>query len=127
MRSRYTAYTQARIDYIQATMVGKAAEGFDQHSAAQWAKNVNWLDLNVIQVSPTKETTGEVEYLARYIDHDCLMQIHEKSRFHQQKGKWVYTGGELIHHPSQKLSPYDACPCGGIKKYKFCHAKRNRS
>ena len=35
MRSRYTAYTQANIDYIVATMRGAALDGFNLEEAAQ--------------------------------------------------------------------------------------------
>ncbi len=38
MCSRYTAYTQANIDYIVATMKGAALKDFDKASAKQWAK-----------------------------------------------------------------------------------------
>ena len=37
MRSRYTAYANANIAYIAATMRGAALVGFDPKSALQWA------------------------------------------------------------------------------------------
>jgi SEC-C motif-containing protein len=40
MRSRYSAYTMANIDYIVKTMYGKALQGFIQKDAYNWAKSV---------------------------------------------------------------------------------------
>jgi SEC-C motif-containing protein len=121
MRSRYTAYTLVNIDYIKRTMRGQAAEGFDEVSAAHWARGVRWVDLNVLNAPPAQATAGEVEYVARYIEQDVLACIHEISEFHVEGGRWFYTGGELITHPTQKLGRYEPCPCGSMKKYKFCH------
>ena len=40
MRSRYVAYSQARIEYIQATMRERALLGFDAQEAKEWALSV---------------------------------------------------------------------------------------
>lgn len=42
IRSRYTAYTQADINYIQRTMKAPALNDFDAESAKQWATTVQW-------------------------------------------------------------------------------------
>ncbi len=121
MRSRYTAYTIANIDYIKRTMCGPAAEGFNEVSAAQWARRVKWVGLNVLSAPPAQDTDLQVEYIARYIEQDALACIHEISEFHLENGRWFYTNGKVISHPVQALDRYDPCPCGSGKKYKFCH------
>src|SRR5438093_6211726 len=68
MRSRYTAYTQARVDYIMATMQGKALRGFDMESARLWASRVQWLGLEVIKAPKPGPMRGYVEFMARYWD-----------------------------------------------------------
>ncbi len=49
MRSRYTAYNQANINYIANTMRGKAALGFNPVASKQWATEVKWLGLTVLR------------------------------------------------------------------------------
>ena len=44
MRSRYAAYSQANIAYIQETMKPPASLNFDADSAKQWALEVNGWD-----------------------------------------------------------------------------------
>jgi uncharacterized protein YchJ len=53
MRSRYTAYTQANIDYIVKTMKAPANIDFDPVEAKSWAKDVKWLGLEVANTSQT--------------------------------------------------------------------------
>ena len=48
MRSRYTAYTRADIEYIQRTMRGLALQGFNAESAGQWARQIQWLNLKIV-------------------------------------------------------------------------------
>ena len=49
MRSRYTAYSLAKIDYIKNTMKGKILIGFDETEARSWSQSVTWVGLKVIQ------------------------------------------------------------------------------
>lgn len=47
MRSRYTAYTMANIEYIVKTMQGKPLRGFNAKEVALWSQNVVWQKLVV--------------------------------------------------------------------------------
>ena len=49
MRSRYSAYTMANIDYIKETMRGNALVGFQELDAKRWAKRVTWIKLKVLK------------------------------------------------------------------------------
>ena len=49
MRSRYSAYTMANIDYIKETMRGNALAGLQELDAKRWAKRVTWIKLNVLK------------------------------------------------------------------------------
>src|SRR3546814_1428352 len=83
MRSRYTAYSQAKIDYIQKTMLGKPLEGFDEIEAAQWAKQVTWSGLDVVKsyIDKDDENIGYVEFIASFQNQGKEETIHELSQF----------------------------------------------
>lgn len=93
MRSRYTAYTQGNIDYIQATMREKAAENFDPLSALQWAKTAKWKRLKVIRAFSDADTgIAYVEFTAYYIFKGAPQKLVEVSAFKQMDGRWYYVG-----------------------------------
>lgn len=92
MRSRYSAYTQAKIDYIERTMSGPAAAHFDPESARTWARSVKWLGLQVLKASPVTDNTGNVEFIASFSGG----HIHELSEFHRTDGRWSYVDGTHI-------------------------------
>lgn len=94
MRSRYTAYSKANIDYIIKTMKGPAAKDYNKKEAEQWAKTVLWLGLEVLG-SRLEDKRGWVEFIAHYSFAGKKEQIHELSEFHQEGGYWYYVDGEL--------------------------------
>jgi SEC-C motif-containing protein len=94
MRSRYTAYTLAEIDYIQATMALVAAEDFDPLSAKTWAKSVKWKRLKVLRhdFDIATPNVAYVEFIAHYIHAGRAEQLREYSEFKKINGRWFYTG-----------------------------------
>lgn len=94
MRSRYTAYSLGKIDYIQKTMCKKAAENYDPVSAKRWAKSVKWLKLKVLDVSIPAETSGTVTFTAYFLDNNQERSIFEKSVFEKIDGKWFYVDAQ---------------------------------
>ncbi|MBA2709686.1 MAG: SEC-C domain-containing protein [Tatlockia sp.] len=125
MRSRYTAYTLARIDYIKKTMTGKPAEAFDEISSEKWAKQVNWKGLKILSSFMENEQLGFVEFIASFLEQGKKQSIHELSKFERIGGKWFYTQGSTpkTNKSAIKSSPLrnSSCPCGSLKKYKNCH------
>ena len=123
MRSRYTAYTIANIDYIQQTMRGKALSGFQATTAARWAKKVTWIALDVMHAVVESPTKGTVEFEARFIEGNRLKSMHERSEFVREAGRWYYVDGE--HLPARFaehiVSRNMLCPCGSQRKFKNCH------
>ena len=115
MRSRYTAYSLARIDYIAKTMRKKAAENFDANSAREWASSVTWLGLTVIDSSTTSQNSGTVTFFARFSDHGVKKFIYEKSNFEKIGSQWFYVDGI-----KPKINLNEHCPCGSRKKFKRC-------
>ena len=118
MRSRYTAYTMANIDYIKETMRGSALVGFNEEEAMRWAKRVRWIKLCVRESS-----TVYVEFEATFVDGSQLKTIHEKSTFILERGRWYYVSGTpcTTVPVEQKISRTMSCPCGSQRKYKNCH------
>ena len=92
MRSRYTAYTLANIDYIQKTMCKKAAENYDPIAAAKWASSVTWLGLTVVEAPPPKNNIGTVTFFAQFFENNDRREIVEKSLFEKIDGTWFYVG-----------------------------------
>lgn len=125
MRSRYSAYASANIDYIQATMRDKASIDFDPISAKLWAQRVIWIKLEVINAPPFSSSHGQVEFIASFVDNKKLIHMHEISDFLSIDGRWFYVSGQSIPQkkPDILISRNTPCPCGGPKKWKHCHGK----
>ena len=125
MRSRYTAYTMANIDYIKQTMRGKASVGFHEIDAARWAKRVRWIKLTVVSSVIENSNTGYVEFEACLVEGSRLKSMHEKSKFICEEGRWYYVDG--THLPSSQVekmvSRSMTCPCGSSQKFKNCHGR----
>jgi SEC-C motif-containing protein len=122
MRSRYTAYTQANVDYIQKTMKKPALNAFDATSAKQWASTVQWLGLEVVN-SATDKAKGWVEFIAYFSEQGKNNCIHEISEFFQENGQWYYVDGKQKNtkpDTKMKMGRNDPCACGSGKKYKVC-------
>lgn len=127
MRSRYSAYALANIDYIKKTMQGKALSGFDQSNAQVWAESVKWLGLKVINTRSESPDCGFVEFIVRFMENGKQHSMHEISEFHRIDKRWYYVDGT---HPgnqkrslSVKLKRNGLCPCGSNKTFKNCHGK----
>lgn len=92
MRSRYTAYTQANIDYITATMCERASIGFDAEDAYLWASSVKWLKLEVIKTYLISDSSGVVEFKAYFRENNKKHCLHEISEFKVINNQWFYVG-----------------------------------
>jgi SEC-C motif domain protein len=92
MRSRYTAYTLLREDYLLATwhvstrpaQFGLAAEASSK-----------WLGLQVKRHEQHDDTHALVEFVARYKVGGRAQRMHEVSRFVREDGRWFYVDGDL--------------------------------
>jgi len=95
MRSRYTAFTQVNIDYLMQSHSVKTRPIKERKSIEKWARSVVWMGLTIIktQAGEAKEETGYVEFIALYLENGKPQQIHEKSLFQRENGKWVYVSG----------------------------------
>lgn len=125
MRSRYAAYSLGNVDYIKRTMQGKPLVGFKAQEAEVWAKSIEWIGLEIVDVKNTSSQLGYVEFIARFIENGKTQSIHERSEFRYTDGQWFYVDGV---HPvndaalnAKKVGRNIPCPCGSQKKFKHCH------
>lgn len=122
MRSRYTAFATADVDYILATRHPDTRQENKRKQIANSLKNTSWLGLNIIDTSQGKkqDTIGYVEFVA-ILKTNEIKQIHERSKFVKVDGKWFYLEGEILPNFIPKRN--DNCWCGSGKKYKKCHGQ----
>jgi SEC-C motif-containing protein len=141
MRSRYTAYTLGKVEYIQKTLASESQSSFDLDGARQWAASAEWLSLKILSVKKglATDSKGTVEFTATFKEDGKTLEHHEVSEFRKNKqGNWVFVDGDAHtheeghshhdHHSAQtpvirdtpKVGRNDPCPCGSEKKYKKC-------
>ncbi|WP_316356301.1 YchJ family protein [Candidatus Neptunichlamydia sp. REUL1] len=88
MRSRYTAYTQNNLDYIEKTMQGEALKRFDRKGGT----GVEGIKLDVL-FSEEEGNAGTVQFIAHFRHQGEERLLHEISSFQKVNGKWYYTKG----------------------------------
>lgn len=96
MRSRYTAFSKANVDYLLRSHASQTRPVKDRKNIERWAKSVVWMGLSIIRTESgeSNEETGYVEFKATYLENGQPAQIHEKSLFQRENGKWVYVSGD---------------------------------
>ena len=95
MRSRYTAFTTANVEYLVCSHHSKTRQPKEIRSIKKWAESVQWMGLVILntQVGEVNDDIGYVEFRALYIEEGQMQQIHEKSLFKRENQKWVYVSG----------------------------------
>lgn len=92
MRSRYSGYVLARMDYLLDTWHQSTRPGtldLDDSSI------VNWLGLKIVRTEAggPDDARGVVEFVARYKVGGKAHRLHEISRFVREGGQWFYLDG----------------------------------
>ena len=91
MRSRFTAYTLAEVDYLYNTTHISQRKYTHKADILSWAKQNTWVKLEII-----KGTENTVEFKAYYFDHKGSPQVHhEKSTFIKFQEAWYYVDGKF--------------------------------
>jgi len=91
MRSRYTAYTLLREDYLLSTWhpsTRPASLGLADEAPTKW------LGLEVKRHEQHDANHALVEFVARYKVNGRAQRLHETSRFVREGGRWLYVEGE---------------------------------
>ena len=85
MRSRYAAYAVGELDHVFRTWHPRTRP--DEISPDP---TLTWTGLEILSADG-----DEVEFVASYERAGVPGRRHERSRFEQRRGKWVYVDGEL--------------------------------
>jgi SEC-C motif-containing protein len=122
MRSRYSAYAKAEVEYLRATQ-SKPTDDAWAAETRRWTESVAWLSLEVVgrEQGRAGDAAGVVEFVARYLDGQAVVTLRERSTFSSRDGRWSYDAGEP-QVTTTKVVRNDPCPCGSGKKFKACHA-----
>lgn len=90
MRSRYTAFVLARVDYLLATW-------HTDFRPAELALEpaIKWLGLEVKSHRVSAADRAEVSFVARSALNGRATRLCEKSRFVREAGRWYYTDGDI--------------------------------
>jgi SEC-C motif domain protein len=92
MRSRYTAYTLSREDYLLATWhpsTRPPSLGLAEDVPAKW------MGLEVKRHEQQDADHATVEFVARYKVNGRAHRMHEVSRFALEDGRWFYLDGKV--------------------------------
>lgn len=90
MRARFSAYVRCDQAFLLRSWhvdTRPAEVSFDE--------NVEWVGLEVISTSDGSgfDSTGVVEFKARYLRNEQPLELHEISSFERVDGAWVYIDG----------------------------------
>ena len=92
MRSRYTAYTLGREDYLLATWHHSTRPAVLELTSAPRSQ---WLGLEVRRYEQPQPDQAVVEFVARYKVGGRAHRLHEISRFVREAGRWLYVDGDI--------------------------------
>ena len=92
MRSRYTAYTMLREDYLLATWYSSTRPAFLGLADEAATK---WLGLEVNRHEQQDADHAIVEFVACYNVNGRAHRLHEVSRFVREEGRWFYVDGDI--------------------------------
>lgn len=124
MRSRYTAYALADVDYLLSSW---HASTRPPPAQLRGHATPNWVGLQLLGNWPGEDVDEAfVEFEARYREAGHLVTLHEVSRFRREAGRWYYLDGTSSSprgQASRTPARNAACPCGSGKKYKRCCGK----
>ncbi len=133
MRSRYTAFVKSNLEHLIRTVDAPLRKEMAEEDVEEWNKGVVWKGLTVMKTKAggPSDSSGMVEFVARFEKDGEDKSLHEKARFKKRHGVWLYVDGvtkyldESHSAPttpvaSVKVGRNDPCPCGSGKKYKKC-------
>jgi SEC-C motif-containing protein len=94
MRSRYTAYTLNREDYLLSTWHHKTRP----ISIELTNQSHQWLSLIVKRYEQSSSDHAIVEFVARYKINGRAYRLHEISQFVRESGRWFYVDGNILQN-----------------------------
>ena len=128
MRARYAAYVNVQMDFVFETTHPDHRQGYDHAGTREWAENSEWQGLEIVGTSKggAEDSTGEVEFIARFKENGTPREHHENAQFRKDTGRWFFTDGAMVKPKPlivNKVGRNDPCTCGSGLKYKKCCGK----
>ena len=126
MRSRYSAFVVGAVDYIYETHHPSKREEVSKDEIMAWSQDSSWHGLEIVEKSEgeTKNSSGIVEFIAKYSTNEQRYNHHERASFEKVEGDWFFVDGQIIKNsvknPNKHVGRNDPCICGSGKKYKKC-------
>jgi SEC-C motif-containing protein len=132
MRSRYSAFVIADIDWILASHHPDTRDEVNAEEVEEWAKGSEWLGLRIrdTDAGGADDETGTVVFRARYKVQGQQVDHVERAHFEREDGDWRFHSvleeeddrPELKPvEPKSEVGRNDPCPCGSGTKFKKCH------
>ncbi len=96
MRSRFTAYSMGRADYLAATTSAEERAKLDVEELARYCRAVKCISLKILakEAGGAQDETGTVTFHAKLQINGKRMLHREKSRFVREEGVWRYVDGD---------------------------------
>lgn len=90
MRSRYTAYVIEDAAYLLASWHNST-----RPASIDFSEDIEWHGLTVINIAGGAglDTSGTVEFTARFRRGEAHLELHELSNFVRENGRWFYVDG----------------------------------
>lgn len=89
MRSRYSAFVLANIDYLQLSHHSSTRpSNKEKKEILRWTKSVIWQKLEIIHC-----TNNTIEFKAYFFENGKINMIHENSFFKIENKHWTYLKG----------------------------------
>lgn len=128
MRARYSAYVLALMDFIFESTHPDHRQNYDHAGTKEWAETAEWQGLEIIDCKKggSDDSTGEVEFIARFIEKGGAREHHEAGQFKRKDGRWYFTEGQMVRPKPltvTKVGRNDSCTCGSGLKFKKCCGK----
>ncbi len=98
MRSRFSAYAIADVEYVFLTTYPSTRRIYDRQAIENWARTSLWQKLEIISIEKggIKDKRGMVEFKAYYLDSNRESKVHhEYSNFVKELGKWFFVDGSV--------------------------------
>jgi len=95
MRSRFSAYALAKVDYLIATRAEAKRADENRDELAQYCKSVSCVGLKIVRKEKGEraDDTGSVTFHAS-LQANGRRSLHiETSAFAREQGRWVYVDG----------------------------------
>jgi len=90
MRARYSAYVVGNTEFLLATWHDSTRpEKIDFSESIQW----HGLTVEEIENGTGLATTGTVEFRAKFQRGDAHLELHERSSFLRDGGRWYFVEG----------------------------------